>query len=278
MKKNKHANKKLLKNKNQTDQSKPQKSSNTTLQLSKKNGVAKKKTSVGPFITATFTAILIGLFLGLMMLNMFTNKDDQVSTKETPASAAQMDTDERNDPDQSDAVELKPTTLKQIHAHVLQLGVFSEQENANDWSETYQQLGFPSIHFQRDDQYYLFAGMAETKERAKEFATTLLENDIEVYVKEWTTSEIEVELTEEESEWLKLFQEEWEQTLQSLEKQEEISLNDWKNLTENESLNSERLTQLVQAIQFISENEVENSFELQNYLLNIWKVYEEVFF
>src|SRR5699024_1938262 len=116
------------------------------------------------------------------------------------------------------------------------------------------------------------------KERAKEFATTLLENDIEVYVKEWTTSEIEVELTEEESEWLKLFQEELEQTLQSLEKQEEISLNDWKNLTENESLNSERLTQLVQAIQFISENEVENSFELQNYLLNIWKVYEEVFF
>src|SRR5699024_3163233 len=100
-------------------------------------------------------------------------------------------------------------TLKQMKAYVIQLGVFSEQENADIWSKTYAQAGFPSISFQRENQYFLFTGVANTEEKAKEFAEILLKEEIEVYVKEWETDEKEIKLTEEESKWIQLFQEQW---------------------------------------------------------------------
>lgn len=226
-----------------------------------------KKSRVGPFLTATFTAVLIGLFLGLLMLNMFTNKEKHASTNDHQQAAS--------DADDIDKAETKPTTLKQMKAYVLQLGVFSEKENANDWSETYQQEGVTSVHFHRDNQYFLFSGMADTEERAKEFAAILLKDGIEVYVKEWITNEIDAELTGTESEWLASFQEQWEKSLMELSKEDGVLLDGWNKLIEEYPLKSEGITQLVEAIELLSENEGKSIFELQNHLLNIWKVYEE---
>lgn len=263
--------KKLLNKKSHADQKNPKKNLKSTQHYLKKDSFSKKEVAIGPFLTATFTAILIGLILGLMMLNTFTKKDDYVSTSNDQPVAVPKDEDV------IDKTESKRMTLKEMNAYVIQLGVFSEQANADDWSETYEQLGFPSTHFQRDNQYYLFTGMAETEKKAKEIAEILLQEDIEVYVKEWTTSEIEIELTEEVDEWLVLFHNQWEETLQLLEKEEKILLRGWTELIESQPLNSEEIRQLVEAIQLLPENEVENNFELQNHLLNIWKVYEEVF-
>lgn len=262
--------KKILNNEKTIEQSDFTKISKPTIAFSKKK--SRTKFQISPLLTATLTAILIGLFLGVLMLNMFTNKENHASTNNPQQAVGQ------NDEDDMDQTETKPTTLKQMKAFVLQLGVFSGIENVSSWSETYQQEGYSSIHFHRDDQYFLFAGLAETKEKAKEFATTLLSDDIDVYVKEWITNEIEMELTAEESEWFTSFQEQWQTSLQSLERQEGVILNDWNNLIESYPTDSEKITQLVEVIQLLTEANTENDLELQNKILNIWKVYEKVIY
>ncbi len=265
--------KKMLKSVNKTDYTQSKKKSNERYKFPEKSTMTHSKSSYGPYLAAALTAILIGLFFGVMMLNMFTQKEGQVSTNDHHSAAIHDNTDDVDKPED------KLMTLQQMNAYVLQLGVFSEIDNVNAWSEIYQQQGFPTTHFFRDHQYFLFIGIAETKEKAKEFAATLMENDIEVYVKEWTTNKVEIELTEEESNWVQLFQEQWQATLSSLSKQEGILLNDWKELIEIYPQNSDKITLLVEEIQPIFENEVEkkNDFTLQNDLLNIWKIYEEIF-
>src|SRR5699024_3061608 len=115
----------------------------------------------------------------------------------------------------------------------------------------------------------------DTEERAKEFAAILLKDGIEVYVKEWITNEIDAELTGTESEWLASFQEQWEKSLMELSKEDGVLLDGWNKLIEEYPLKSEGITQLVEAIELLSENEGKSIFELQTHLLNIWKVYEE---
>lgn len=251
------------------DQVKSIKKEKTTHKFPAKKSFSRTGFRLGSFLTATFTAVLIGLFLGVIMLNIFTNKENHASTDNNQHMIGHQDTDD------IDQTETNPTTLKQMNAYVLQLGVFSEIENANDWSKIYQKAGFSSIHFLRDNQYFLFAGIAESEEKAKELATILLKDEIEVYVKEWITNEIEIGLTGEESQWFTSFQEQWQTSLKSLEKQEGFPLGGWNQLIESYPVKSEKVTQLVEVIELLSENDTGNKFELQNQLLNIWKVYEE---
>src|SRR5699024_1243566 len=123
----------------------------------KKNGYFGAKVSIGPFLAATFIAIFIGVFLGLMMLNMFAEKEDVANDHDQQSLAISKDEDVKENTDRK-----VTTTLKQMSAFVIQLCVFSELENADEWSKTYEQAGFPSTTFQRDNQYFLFTGVANS--------------------------------------------------------------------------------------------------------------------
>lgn len=267
--------KKVESNKNKIALKKMIKRPKRSSDLFKNSDYFRKEFSFGPFLAATFTAIFIGLFLGLMMLNMFAKKEDIANYNDQQSSAIPEDEDAMEHAENN----VMSTSLKQMSAFVIQLGVFSERENADTWSKTYEQTGFPSTLFKRDDQYFLFIGMANTEEKAKEFAEVLLEQDIEVYVKEWKTNEIDIKLTEEESKWIQLFQELWQTTLSSLSQQEGMLLGDWEELIKKHPKNSDLITAFVSEIQSIFENrpEKQTSFLLQNDLLNIWKSYEEIF-
>lgn len=241
-------------------------------QLPKNSNVARKKFSIGPYVTATLTAILIGLFLGLIMLNLFSNKGDGVNVSESKTAANQGNTNHEEQASQG------PTSLQQINAYVLQVGVFEEKGNADNWSDTYQQQGFSTTSFFRDNQYFLFIGLADTEETAKKFAATLLERGIEVYVKEWTVNGIEKDLTPEEAEWMQLFQEQWHIALKSLGKQKEMRLNDWKELIDGHPTTSKLINSFIEGIQPFFEKEIkgDGDFSLQNDLLNVLKSYEEI--
>src|SRR5690625_5223309 len=93
------------------------KKSNIDRKKLKKNGFYKKKVAIGPFLTATFTAILIGLLFGLMMLNMFSEKEKNVSTDDN-----QTDTVSENLDDTGQTEEDTLITLDQMGAYVIQLG------------------------------------------------------------------------------------------------------------------------------------------------------------
>jgi len=266
--------KKIVNKKNKPALKKPKKSTKISNAFTHKGSYSTNQVAIGPFLAATFIAICIGLFLGFMMLNMFAQKEDVANgnDQQTLATSKDAETNERSE-------NKKTTTLKLMKAFVIQLGVFSEQKNADTWAKTYEQAGVPSTIFQRDNQYYLFTGVANSEERAKEFAEKLSKQDIEVYVKEWVTNEKEIELTDEENKWIQLFQEQWLATLSSLSKQEGILLNDWKKLIENYPQHSDNITLLVEEIRpmFDHEAETKNDFSLHNDLLNMWKIYEKIF-
>lgn len=266
--------KKIVNNKNKPTLKKAKKSTKTSNSFIQKSSYSTNQVAIGPFLAATFIAIFIGLFLGFMMLNMFAKKDNITNDRDPQTLAASKDEDVN---EQSENKNI--TTLKQVKAFVIQLGVFSEQKNADTWAKTYEQAGVPSTIFQRDNQYFLFTGVANSEEKAKEFAADLSKQEIEVYVKEWITNQKEIELTDEESKWIQSFQKQWQATLSSLSKQEGILLNDWKVLIENDPQNSEKITLLVEEIQPIFDDEVETEdvYSLHNKLLNIWKNYEEIF-
>src|SRR5690625_3948493 len=266
--------KKIVNNKNKPTLKKAKKSTKTSNGFIQKSSYSTNQVAIGPFLFQSFIAILIGLFLGFMMLNMFAKKDNITNDRDPQTLAASKDEDVNEQSENK-----KITTLKQVKAFVIQLGVFSEQKNADTWAKTYEQAGVPSTIFQRDNQYYLFTGVANSEERAKEFAEKLSKQDIEVYVKEWVTNEKEIELTDEENKWIQLFQEQWLATLSSLSKQEGILLNDWKKLIENYPQHSDNITLLVEEIRpmFDHEAETKNDFSLHNDLLNMWKIYEKIF-
>lgn len=266
--------KKIVNYKNKPTLKKAKKSTKKSNDFIQKSSFSTNQVAIGPFLAVTFIAIFIGLFLGFMMLNMFAKKDDIANGHNQQTLASPKDVDAADQDDRK-----KTTILKQMNAFVIQLGVFSEQKNADTWAKTYEQAGVPSTIFQRDNQYFLFTGVANSEEKAKKFAEDLSKQDIEVYVKEWITNQKEIELTDEESKWIQEFQDQWQATLSSLSKQDGILLNDWQELIGNDPQSSEKITLFVKEIQaiFDQEAETENTFSLHNKLLNIWKSYEKTF-
>lgn len=233
----------------------------------------KKTAFLKPMIIAVFSAILVGSILGFFMLNMFTNLEGEAESHEQKPTNVHA-----NPVDQVDN-ELSSASLQGMSAFVLQGGVFSKAENAKEWALKFQQATLPTVIFEKDQQHYLFVGIANTEGEAKKLATTLAEQQFEVYVKEWKTEEIQIELTEEEQHWVKSFQKQWQDTLQSIYTGDDVSLEGWNDLVNSHPLQSEIALQLVDEIHmFYDEDSGKIShIEWQEMLLSTWKMYNEIF-
>ena len=237
-----------------------------------KSKIKRNYPSIKPMITASISAILIGTVLGLVLLSIFTDTEDKMTQDANNVAAVHAN------PDDEDDTQLKANkvTLKAMGAYVLQVGVFTEKANADEWANTYNEQGFPATIMQRDNQYFLFAGIADTKEGAEQLALTIEEQELDVFVKEWVINETDTELTEEEHRWIKSFQDQWEKALQSISKQEGLLTEGWSDLINDFPVESKEIAQLVEVITTFYENDFKEAkgLEPQNILLNIWQEYE----
>src|SRR5699024_3942517 len=125
-------------NKNKPTLKKAKKSTKTSNNFIQKSSYSTNQVAIGPFLAATFIAILIGLFLGFMMLNMFAKKDTTTNDHDPQTLDASKDEDVNEQSENK-----KITTLKQVKAFVIQLGVFSEQQNADTWAKHMSKQEFP---------------------------------------------------------------------------------------------------------------------------------------
>lgn len=234
--------------------------------------IGKKINILKPMMIAIFSAILVGSILGFFMLNMFTNLGEDIE------SHSQEPTNVHANPvDKADHT-VSAATLEGMRAFVLQGGVFSKAENADEWALKFQQATIPTVVFEKDQQHYLFVGIASTENEAKKLAKTVTDQQFEVYVKEWKSEDVELELTAEEQHWLESFQKQWKDTLQLIHTGEEVSLEGWDDLVNSHPLESERVLQLVDNIHtFYDKDSDEHShFEWQAMLLSTWKIYENM--
>ncbi|MFD2046222.1 SPOR domain-containing protein [Ornithinibacillus salinisoli] len=248
-----------------------------TLPSSYKN----KKTqfrNVRPIVIAAVSAVVIGSILGVILLNMFVNIDEltsngnsnQVGSIGTVDTNDQDDQSESNDKGNSSEGSLK--TLPAMNAFVLQGGVFSEETNASDEANRFEQEGYTPVIWEQDEQFYLLVGLSDSKEHAKSLAETLDSHNLEVFVKDWTSPELELDLSEEEREWFQSVQEQWQKSLASISEQESMVLHDWESILETHPQGSDKVDSFIQSSEPILSNLQEaNNTESQTLLLKMWK-------
>lgn len=165
----------------------------------------KKPSRLKPMLLASGSAVMIGMILGFFMLNMFTQFGNSSQQQGSHIDAIglvenQEDTDE--DGLQINEVQTVSTTIEAFRGFVLQAGVFSTKENAELGAASYHEHGFSTLIWERDQQFFLFSGIAQSQEQAKGLVSDYEAYGLEVFVKEWTTPDITIQLTSEEKDWL----------------------------------------------------------------------------
>src|SRR5699024_8073521 len=121
-----------------------------------------------------------------------------------------------------------------LNAYVIQGGVFEEKSSVNDWKSSFQDAAFSPIVWQRNGKYYLFVGIAKTKEQANALVTDIVETyGLDVFAKEWHTNEAELNLNQEEQKWMDTVIKLWNDSLLKIDGHSDFPLDDWKSLGEN---------------------------------------------
>ncbi|MUK86971.1 hypothetical protein GMD78_00960 [Ornithinibacillus sp. L9] len=229
---------------------------------------------IRPLVFASISAVVIGSILGIILLNMFVNIDD-ITNPMNPTPVTSIDTDEReeqtNNNTGNDGENMSTKTLGTMDGFVLQGGVFSEETNATEVGRDFEEEGFQPVIWNRDNQYYLLVGLSNTQEHAKSNAESLMDLDLEVFVKDWNSGELEMELSEEEYKWFQSFQSQWDQSLASISTQDSIVLTDWNSIFENSPPNSNTVDQFLASIEpYTSKLQDASNQELQYILLGMW--------
>lgn len=232
-----------------------------------------KRKYIKPVIIPIFSALLIGSVLGLIMLKMFVTLDSDATSgnDDIPISAIEKDKEEQKLQNGSSIVHVEG-----VQAYVLQAGVFSEEANALEWKEKYENKNIPTVVWEKDKRFHLFAGIAETESQANHLSQQFKKNELEVYVKEWQTEGIETKLSNVEHQWLAKFQNEWNNSLKLLSAGEELEPKAWKQIVDGFPKDTEKLSQLnshlEENLNKLSEG---NNNQAQAVLLSLWLTYEK---
>lgn len=220
------------------------------------------------------SALLIGSMLGFMMIKMITNFESNYNEDPAVANANSKD-DETNETNQNNLVTFR---LGKINAFVLQVGVFTEIANANEWETLFKEAGFKPFIWEKDNTYYLLAGVAPTKEDAQMMATKVKEANFDVYVKEWSTPELEKQVTVAEEKWLKSYITTWDSMLQSLVAEAGSDSEKWQELITQypQQAELEHLVNTLNKHPLTELNDVDIQSK-QHILLDLWYHFESTF-
>lgn len=232
---------------------------------------------VKTMILAAISAIVIGVALGFIMLRMFAGIDEssqQVNSYGNTTQSGAANSDEVN-------TGAGVSSEKKLQAYVVQGGVFSTEKKAKEWQVQFKNAGFESLIWQREGQYFLFAGISKTEQTADETAGLFSAENLETYVKPWSTKVAGVEESDQETDVLKKFLSTWNNTLENINSSDHPSLNkeEWEkwiaSIPEESKKELQPLTeQATKLIQVLNEGENMDENQLQISLLKLWKGFE----
>ncbi|SHF65200.1 hypothetical protein [Ornithinibacillus halophilus] len=244
-----------------------------------------KKRNLKPIVFSVASAVVIGTVLGFLLLGLYVNLEKDLSNPSgvNPVTTPSVGNNDENDDEDSQENDSVPdpgslATIPALSAFILQGGVFSDLANANDYASLFIDEGMPAVIWERDGQYFLINGIAHTKENGKSIADNINNDEMEVFVKEWTTQNAEISLEEEELLWLESFQEQWHKIVNATGDKGIISIDTLEKLYDEYPSDSSLISEFVERTTTYQEDLVQaNSNEIGFYLIEIWKAYEEVF-
>ncbi|WP_163970134.1 SPOR domain-containing protein [Oceanobacillus halotolerans] len=246
-------------------------------------GLQKKKKgfkNLKPILFAILSAIGVGSILGFIMLNFFGGMDDYTGTGDTNSSVPAVIDDEGDDDSHQTTEEDEPqvtanssASLPALTGFVVQAGVFSDEPNAEEAAKDLENSGYSSVVWNDGESYFLFTGVASTKEHANELAATI---DEEVYVKEWQTDEVELTLNEKEAQWIHNVSDQWKASLKSVSQNGSLQTEGWNKVLEAFPTESETLSPLHNTLKELNkEMEAADENRAHYLLLQIWYELEE---
>ncbi|MFD2926114.1 SPOR domain-containing protein [Halobacillus naozhouensis] len=138
------------------------------------------------------TALVISLALGFLLLRMFVSVTDEASPTSGAANADMKAV-------QSTPSATVPVDFPGLDKLIVQAGVFSSEAKANEWKADLTEQSLPSVIWERESQYYLLAGSGANQAEVELIAAELSAGDIPTYIKTWSVSAGNVEVSEAQS-------------------------------------------------------------------------------
>ncbi|MFB1051674.1 SPOR domain-containing protein [Paraliobacillus sp. JSM ZJ581] len=163
----------------------------------------KKHRYIKSILLTTSIAIIVGIGFGFGVLKMFVELDKTDTTVSSDQSIP-VDGEEKTGNNISNSKK-QSVTLNSISAFIVQAGMFSTEDKANEWKEKMKQAGFNVFSWKADDGIRLFTSVHLTQEKADQMAEKLAKSNYEGYVRQWSTEEKAIDLTVEEGKWLQGF-------------------------------------------------------------------------
>lgn len=227
-----------------------------------------------PLVVSSLSAIVIGVLLGFIVLRMSIG-GQEVQQGSASSSPSEVIADDSNEDKGNSDLQATSVELKQLQAYVLQVGVFTEEENTGDAVDLLEKNGFAAIVWENAEQYYVFTNIFSTEEQAKNSVDQLEKKEIENYAKLWTVDKQTIDATDEEVAFLQDFVETWEETVEKHTNNEVDSINSWEKLVDEMPESEENAQDL---IDYLDENiqQAEEAIDIEQMLLETWHLYSQI--
>ncbi|WP_208590362.1 hypothetical protein [Gracilibacillus suaedae] len=228
------------------------------------------------FIISACTAILIGSFLGFMMLKIFVDLDpEEVAFEQnTSNDQAVSATSDQSDDEDNTTANAQEGEVFQSHAFdffVTQAGVFTNEDAAQQLVQELQEDQIESMVWSRDENFHVFVGLKSTHEASKQFTSSAFPSGYELYGgKEWNTNSVSISLSEAEKEWITGLEGLLEQMIEG--SMDESAIDQW--LADEPSGVSEEIQAISKEIESVKTAEDEQGTQVT--LLKILNQYENI--
>ncbi|CQR48010.1 Stage II sporulation protein B [Paraliobacillus sp. PM-2] len=234
------------------------------------------KTYLKRVLLTASMAIMIGIGFGFFVLKMFVQIDDTkptISNQETSAI-----TEEEEDSSASNQ-EKTTVTLESITGYVVQAGLFSTTDKADEWKDKLVASGYDAFSWETSEGFRLFVNVYATKTEGEKLANELIDANLDGYVREWTTESKSIKLNNTEGEWIQQFSTLWKDTMKKTNKEAVVEeKKKWSNWLSSAPA---PLSEYSSSIKKSGEKFVEllekntSGYRISTQLIQLWYLYDQ---
>src|SRR5690625_614444 len=113
-----------------------------------------KRKSKKQFILAITSSVFIGVIFGIIILNMIKQEEQHHALLSNTGNGDIGSEEDSDNEKNTNNDHVDSTKLDSINVFVVQGGVFSEEENAKEWEEKFNNIQFPAMRWYRDQNYF----------------------------------------------------------------------------------------------------------------------------
>jgi stage II sporulation protein B len=156
---------------------------------------------VASLVLSIVSAMIVGIVLGFVIVKVVTNTDGVTPVRQAHSSQQGTVPTQSNE----DTV-----VLPELSAPIVQGGIFSKEEAAQEVLKKVKEKGVPAEEFVQDGQYILLLGTAGSIEGAKKLGSLWKEKKVDVYAKNITIPERKIKVAKSDiglqDQYVSLFQ------------------------------------------------------------------------